>query len=357
MFSEGDKEDHIKLDLEFEQKPNYFILPIFGMYLHPNFTFIGYNYSAYPKSSLFKIFDSTQVRVGYGDRKSLSFHQFFKSYKGIDTEYLEELSTRNLGINVREVKRESALIFRKWLHRPSIIFPFHGFADASKYYYFKFGYKRRRNDIDVRKASAELLKIALNQDKMLELQLGYSSSQFEDPTFQNGSTTELSAAYNSDPLNSKFVHLKAHFRRFFSIGSLLMQSHAKFDKIVGITNPEDIAINDRVLLRNFKGVKDVGKKYYKHVEEREGAKNRLPVGDCLGHLSCLELGLKITSSDLPLFKMYQVEDVSWTLRPFLFSNIALLPEDMKKDQPLSVNLKENVVASAGFGIQLIHSLA
>lgn len=253
---------------------------MFGMYLNPNFTFIGYNYSAYPKSSLFKLFDATQVRIGYGEKKSLSFHQFFKTYKGIDTEYLEELSSRNLGINVREIKRESALIFRSWINKPSIIFPFHGFADASSFYYFKFGYKRRRNDVDIRKASAELLKIALNQDKMLELKLGYSSSQFEDPTFQNGSTTELSAGYNSDSLNSKFIHLKAHFRKFFSIGSLLMQSHAKFDKIIGITNADDISINDKILLRSFKGVKDVGKKYYKHVDEdKEGAKNRLPVGD------------------------------------------------------------------------------
>ena len=327
------------------------------MYLHPNFTFAGYNYSSYPKSSLFKYFDATQVRVGYGTKKSVSFHQFFKTYKEIDTEYLEELSSRNLGMNVREIKRESALIFRQWINKPSILFPFHGFADASSWYYFKFGYKRRRNDVDTNKASAELLKIALNQDKMLELKLGYSSSEFTDPSFQNGSTTEISAEYNSDSLNSKFVHMKAHFRKFFSVGKLLMQSHAKFDKIIPLTNSDDIMLNDRILLRNFKGIKDVGKKHYKHAEEKETAINRLPVGDWIGHLSSLELGLKITSSDLPLFKMYQVENISWTLRPFIFTNIALLPEDMKSGQSLMTNIKDNVVASAGFGIQLIHSLA
>lgn len=286
-YKPGDAEDKIKLEFEINQKPNYLVLPYFGMFLTPNYTFIGYNYSNYPKSSLFKLFKSTQMRLGYGTKKSVSFHQFFKTYNDIDTEYLEELSSRQLGINIQEVKRESALIFRRYIERsPSLVFPFHGFADCSSFYYFKYGYKRRTNNVDKNKASPELLRIALNQDKVLGLKMGYSASYFETPTFEDGHTVDISAEYNTDSLNSRFVHLSSHFRKFFSAGSYCMQAHAKLDKIVTLGENTDIPINDRILLRNFKGVKDVGAKHYKNAEDKaDKDKNRLPVGDCLGHKS------------------------------------------------------------------------
>ena len=55
--------------------------------------------------------------------------------------------------------------------------------------------------------------------------------------------------------------------------------------------------------------------------------------------------------------MYQVENLSWTLRPFLFTNIAIVAEGIKSEKSLIENLKDNIVGSAGFGIQFIHSLA
>lgn len=54
--------------------------------------------------------------------------------------------------------------------------------------------------------------------------------------------------------------------------------------------------------------------------------------------------------------MYQMDNLYWTFRPFLFVNLAVLPEDMKAGETLLENLKSNTVASAGFGMQLIHSL-
>lgn len=80
----------------------------------------------------------------------------------------------------------------------------------------------------------------------------------------------------------------------------------------------------------------------------------LAVGDTLGHQSVLELGLKITSTDLPFFKIYDLKTYNWTVRPFLFSNIAIMPSEFKNGDNLAVNVIDNSVASAGFGLQIIH---
>ena len=328
------------------------------MFVNPNYIFTGYNYSSYPKGWLFDKLSATQLRVGYGQKKSISFHQIFKKLGKIEPEFVEELSQRELGENITETKNESSMIFRHWINHPSIIFPFHSYADAKSCFYFKLGYKRRRNNVEVRNASNELIKISSNHEKLYGFKFGYSSSWFEDTSFENGSTIDLSAEYNTDYLGLNFAHLSAHFRKFLSIGRLIVQTHAKFDKIVTSNDQNDLMINDRIHLRNFKGIKDVGKKYYKHQRELEiNDANNDSVGDWLGHLSLLELGIKITSSDLPLFKTYQIDQDDWTVRPFIFSNIAILPEDMKPDQSFSTHLKENIVASSGLGIQFIHPFA
>lgn len=188
-------EDHIKVDIDFKVKPNFIFTPLFGMYVTPNLTYIGYNYSDYPKSSLFKIFQNTQLRASLGWKKSLSFHQFFKKWRGIDIEYREELSTRNLGLNSREIKRESSLVFHKRLQDPSFFFPFFAFTDDSEELYAQIGYKRRRNDIDVTKASAEFMKNAFNQDNLFFFKVGYLSNQFTNLSFDEGKCLDVSAEF------------------------------------------------------------------------------------------------------------------------------------------------------------------
>jgi hypothetical protein len=328
------------------------------MFSLPNYTFIGYHLSEYPKSSIFKPLEASQIKAGYGWKNSVSLHQFFKRYRDIDVEYSEEISTRKLGINAKEVMRESSLTFHSWIHEPSKIFPFLPLADTSSEMYLKLGYKRRRNEVDTSKASPQFLKHALNQDKLFCIKAGYSSNEFSSINFENGKCTDLSGEYCSDELNSKFLHLKAHHRRFIPFGDFRIQAHAKYDKIITLGGLDDVSINDRILLRNFKGVKDVGRKYYKNPDNKiVNEKSRMPVGDSLGHTSALELGVKITSTDLPYFKLYQLEERFWTARPFLFANVAILPDEMKEGQSLVENMQQSSVASAGFGIQFIHYLA
>jgi hypothetical protein len=233
------------------------------MFRYPNYTFLGYNFSDYPKSSLFKAFDKTQVRLGYGDRKSMSFHQFFKEYKGLNIEYCEELSQRDLGINANEVKRESSLTFHKYLNKGTSLFPFHTFTDSAQELFLKVGFKSRCNNVDTNKASGDFMKHALNQDKLFAMKFGYFGSHFKDLFYTEGSTNEVSGEYCTDQLNSNFVHLKAHHRRFTTYGNYFIQAHAKYDKLIGLSGHKDFSVNDTIMLRNFKGVKDVGRKYYK----------------------------------------------------------------------------------------------
>ena len=187
------------------------------MYTNPNYMFVGYNFSVFPEKGLFRLLKASQLRLGYGDKKSISFHQFFKTKGEFEPEFFEELSQRYLGPGIKETKRETGMIFRYWLNRPSIYFPFHSFADAKSCYYLQFGYKRRKNDVDESKVDRRVMDIISNQEKLIGFKLGYSSSHFEDTSFENGLTTELSAEFNRDLLGSKFGHLKAHFRKFFSV--------------------------------------------------------------------------------------------------------------------------------------------
>lgn len=329
--------------------------PYYGMFVRPNYTYVGYHFSKYPKSSLFTLFKATQLKAGYGWKNSVSFHQLFKEYKGINIEYSEELSSRILGINAREIQRDSCLTFHKWLQAPSEIFPNHAIADASREYFLKVGYKRRRNDVDINKASPEFMKHSLNQDKLFSTTIGYLANEFKDISFSKGSTTEVSGEYATDNVNTTFLHLKAHHRRFMAFENYRVQAHIKWDKVINMNDAHDLSINDRILLRNFKGVKDVGQKYYKQGGGKvEKDKSRLPVGDSLGFKNVLEIGAKLTSTDLPYFKMYQIENIFWTVRPFLFANLAILPDGFLDNQDIVSNIKSNSVASAGFGLQLIH---
>ena len=78
---------------------------------------------------------------------------------------------------------------------------------------------------------------------------------------------------------------------------------------MGLGGHKGFSINDRILLRNFKGVRDVGKKYHRPDQETQVKdRNYLPTGDCLGHTHVLELGLKITSPNLPIFNRYQLDE-------------------------------------------------
>mmetsp|Transcript_18525 Transcript_18525/g.16409 ORF Transcript_18525/g.16409 Transcript_18525/m.16409 type:complete len:158 (-) Transcript_18525:679-1152(-) len=156
------------MSLGIETQPNYFIYPYFPSFIYGNHTFFGYKVSKYPKSSIFKAFENTQLRaLIYGDGVGASFHQFFKQYKGIETEFSQSLTQRKLGMNAIEIKREASLTFHKHLSESSNLFPLHAYADPINEFYIKIGSKSRRNDIDTTKASPEFLKHALNQDKLL----------------------------------------------------------------------------------------------------------------------------------------------------------------------------------------------
>ena len=155
------------MKLSFENRLNYFFFPYYGSFVYPNYSFLGYNLSKYPSSSLFNALEKTQLRAIFGNKLGVSFHQFFKKYRGLDIEFSQELSRRDLGINAREVKRETYLTFHKYLHEESQSFPFHTFTEPIQEYYLKVGSKSRRNEVDTHKASPEFLKHALNQDSLL----------------------------------------------------------------------------------------------------------------------------------------------------------------------------------------------
>lgn len=291
----GDRKDSILIKLDFGARQNYIFYPLYNAFRYPNQTFIGYNYASYPKSSLFKAFTATQLRANLGEEMGVSLHQQFKKYKDLDIEYRESLSTRKLGVNVSEVKRASTFTFTKNLldqaNLESTNFPFHAFCDETKQLFVSVGSKRRRNNIETAKASPALLKHALNQDKLLCIKLGFFQSDFKEYIFNNGHTTEVSAEYSSDQLNTSFLHLKAHYRRFASFWDhYSLQAHVKADKLVGLGDHTTFSVNDTVMLRNFKGVKDVGIKHYSNEPTVTKGKSTFPVGDCLGHLSAIELG-------------------------------------------------------------------
>ena len=109
------------------------------------------------------------------------------------------------------------------------------------------------------------------------------------------------------------------------------------------------------MLRNFKGVKEVGKKHYRPgMGKIENNRNTKPDGDTLGHTHVLEWGLKFGFTELPLFEKYQIKSHFWTFRPFIFANLAILPNDFTEGKGIVENIKENSVASTGLGLQFIH---
>ncbi|CAI2368830.1 unnamed protein product [Moneuplotes crassus] len=353
----GDAIDKIKMDFYFQKTPNYWFYPIYSAFVNPNYHYFGYNLSKYPKSSLFKKFDKTQLRFGFGEKWAMSFHQFFKEHKGYNIEFSSELSRRDIGINAREYKRETGVTFHKYLSEPSVLFPLCPFVDENKEYFCKIYSKRRSNEIDTNKASTEFLDLALNQDRLLAVKVGYLSSKFKDILLSEGHTMEVSGEFCTDQINSKFLHFKSHYRRFHTVGNCYLQTFAKYDKLLGLGNHKEYSINDRILLRNFKGVRDVGKKYHRPGQEAQVKdRNYLPTGDCLGHTHALELGLKITSPNLPIFGRYQLDQYDCTFRPFVFTNLAILPDEFKKGERIESNILNNSVASAGIGLQFIHKL-
>lgn len=143
-----------------------------------------------------------------------------------------------------------------------------------------------------------------------------------------------------------------------TISHFFAQFNVKYDKIIGGTQA-----NSKIWLRNFKGVLDVGEKSYKDPSEERVTKNtnKLPAGDPLGHKSVLEFMLKLSlnsaTNDTPYLGMYQMEDNFWTLRPFVFGNVAIFPQKFKDGLSLSENVQHNSLASAGMGLQLIHALS
>ena len=64
-FYPGDNVDCIQVNFDLYEKPNYLFYGLYSSFLYPNTHFLGYNYSKYPKSSLFKYFDKTQLKISY----------------------------------------------------------------------------------------------------------------------------------------------------------------------------------------------------------------------------------------------------------------------------------------------------
>jgi hypothetical protein len=243
------------------------------------------------------------------------------------------------------------LVFKKYLQNPSEYFPYHSGSDLHNYAFLQIGSKRLTNNVDTSKASAELMKLTLNNQKLFVVKWGLLRSDFENMFFEDGYTSELSAEYNKDAVAPAYLHLRAHYRRFMSFDPYLVQWHVKYDKIVGDTDA-------RIWMRNFKGIKDVGKKGHKSNEEKvQNNINKLPSGDPLGHKSVIDFGVKLTSAELPYFKMYSMASNFWTMRPFVFTNIAILPNEFVQGNSLIENVKKSSVLGAGIGFQVIHPWA
>lgn len=66
----------------------------------------------------------------------------------------------------------------------------------------------------------------------------------------------------------------------------------------------------------------------------------------------VELGFKLTHKDFPFFNIRTLDSHAYALRPFLFTNVAILIDEFKP-QTLSANLKDATRLSAGFGLQLL----
>ena len=249
-----------------------------------------------------------------------------------------------------QIRRQTSLIFRRYIRPRSVYFPFHSFTDLNNYLYFQIGSKRLTNYIDTNKASVDLLKQTLNNQKMANIKVGIITSEFDTLDFRSGYTNEVSAELNSDRISPDYLHLRAHFRRFVELEPFLFQWHFKFDKIIGETD-------SRIWMRNFKGIKDVGQKSYKNEKFMQNEnENKLPAGDPLGHKTVIDLGVKLTSTDLPYFKFFDLKLSTWILRPFLFSNAIILPSDFKTGKSLFQNFKQNSVLGAGLGFQIIHRM-
>lgn len=313
-YAPGEKVDEIVIGLDFASKASYLFYGLYSSFLHANKHFIGFNIGDYPKSSFFKQLDSTQLKFGYDHtdgEKQIVFSQKFKPVNAIHTEYREELGFKKLCDNAQQIRRQTSLIFKKYLQDRSVFFPYHSFSDLQNYMFLQFGSKRFNYDVDTNKASKELLILTLHRMKNTFVKFGIINSDFENVLFEDGFTSELSFEHGRS-LASSYSHLKSHYRRFMSFDPLLIQWHLKYDRIYGETK-------ERLYLKNFKGIKDVGRKSYKNPDHEENANiNKLPAGDPLGHKSILELGLKITSKNLPYFRMYSIENDFWTMRPFLF---------------------------------------
>lgn len=206
-YLKGEEQDHAIIDLAFETKPNYFFYPLFGHYLYPNKHFIGYHFSGYPNTSLFKFFKATQIRLGYDftqGEKSIAFSQFLKEHNSIHTEFREERARRNICENAEEDRSQTSLIFKKYLENKTEYFPFHSFSDTQNYLFLQLSSKRFTYNVDHSKASADLLKQTLSHSHLYGVKLGLKNSSHcttEDEGefgFENGYTSEISVEYNKN---------------------------------------------------------------------------------------------------------------------------------------------------------------
>ena len=135
-----------------------------------------------------------------------------------------------------QIRRQTSLIFRRYLQDKSDMCPFHSYADTNNYVYFQIGSKRLTNFLDLNKASSDLLKHNLNNQKCLTAKIGVITSNFDDPCLQSGYTNDISLELTSGTVTPDYAHLRTHFRRFLSYDPFIFQYHVKFDKILGETD-------------------------------------------------------------------------------------------------------------------------
>ena len=114
----------------------------------------------------------------------------------------------------------------RYMNEPSsFLFDRHPYIDPERYLYLKVMRKDRKNDIDTKNASPQLLKVGLNQDSMTSVLLGLRHCSFKDETLEEGWAVKLTGEASSDSVNTSIVKLKAQLRNYFSLGNgILLQT-------------------------------------------------------------------------------------------------------------------------------------
>lgn len=112
-----------------------------------------------------------------------------------------------MGQSIRENAWTSSLKFTYDINERSQLFPDHPYLDPDFQIYFKVQGKSRKNDIDLKNASTELLKCSYNSDWLTSVKLGFKYSNFLNELLEDGLVLKMSGSAHTDNLNTSFLKL------------------------------------------------------------------------------------------------------------------------------------------------------